>query len=165
MAVDAAGMLEDNPHLAKFLFSFVPPVLRRRRLNECRPGHRDDYSGDCHNAGAPRGEDCRRLDGVHGSGTPRRCMDCVTDARVGSAPADIRDCGIDVSVGRARFLGQQGGNRHDHAALANCGTCSAIQAFCTGCDLSRDRPSIVVTFRSFASLTGKEQERTALPST
>src|SRR6185369_15906114 len=47
----------------------------------------------------------------------------------------------------------------------HCGTCSAIQAFCKGCELVGDRPSMVVTFLPAASDMLVWQERTALPST
>src|SRR5258708_33172671 len=47
-----------------------------------------------------------------------RNMDRLADALVGPAPADVRDCSIDVCVSRAALLGQQSCHRHDHAALA-----------------------------------------------
>src|SRR5215831_11714515 len=46
----------------------------------------------------------------------------------------------------------------------HCGTSTAAQAFCTGCELSRDRPSMVTILSAgLIALTGIEQERTTLP--
>src|SRR4029077_671687 len=47
----------------------------------------------------------------------------------------------------------------------HCGTCSAIQACCSGCSPLEDKPSIVVMFFATACETGVEQERTGAPST
>src|SRR5579864_780942 len=46
----------------------------------------------------------------------------------------------------------------------HCGTCSTIQAFWTGCELSDERPSIVVIFFVPTDETGVWHERTASPS-
>src|SRR5579859_7798758 len=45
----------------------------------------------------------------------------------------------------------------------HCGTCSFTQAFCSGCEPSFDRPSMVVTLPVTAD-AGITQERTGLPS-
>src|SRR5262252_236101 len=46
----------------------------------------------------------------------------------------------------------------------HCGTSIAAHAFCTGCELSRDRPSMVTILSvGLIALTGIEQERTTLP--
>src|SRR5262249_10798454 len=47
----------------------------------------------------------------------------------------------------------------------HCGTFSASQAFCTGCEESSERPSIVVTDFPDTSLTCVWQEKARLPST
>src|SRR6185503_2212722 len=44
------------------------------------------------------------------------------------------------------------------------GTSISAHAFCTGCELSADSPSIVTTRLPAAADTGNEQERTAAPS-
>src|SRR6266581_7647224 len=46
----------------------------------------------------------------------------------------------------------------------HCGTSSSIQASCTGCVPSGDKPSMVVTALPAAAETGTLQERTGLPS-
>src|SRR5689334_17085935 len=46
----------------------------------------------------------------------------------------------------------------------HCGTCSAIHAFCTGCELSADSPSMVVIFFDPTAETAVWHERTAWPS-
>src|SRR5580704_3381738 len=46
----------------------------------------------------------------------------------------------------------------------HCGTCSAIHACCTGCELSADNPSMVVIFFDPTEETGVWHERTASPS-
>src|SRR5262245_49821004 len=46
----------------------------------------------------------------------------------------------------------------------HCGTSTAAQAFCTGCELSRDSPSMVTILSvGLIALTGIEQERTTSP--
>src|SRR5258707_3062333 len=47
-----------------------------------------------------------------------RDMDRFADALIGPASTDVGDGSGDVAVGRTRRLGEQGGGRHDHAALA-----------------------------------------------
>src|SRR5262249_32048746 len=46
----------------------------------------------------------------------------------------------------------------------HCGTFSASQAFCTGCDESADRPSIVVICLPATCPTGVWHEKARLPS-
>ncbi len=46
----------------------------------------------------------------------------------------------------------------------HCGTCSAIHARCTGCELSADNPSMVVIFFAPTDDTGVWHARTASPS-
>ncbi len=47
----------------------------------------------------------------------------------------------------------------------HCGTSSAAQAFCTGCEPSLDRPSMVTIFWfGFSAASGSTQERTGAPS-
>src|SRR5262249_5931969 len=46
----------------------------------------------------------------------------------------------------------------------HCGTCSASQAFCSGCDESADSPSIVVTDLPAISETWVWHENARLPS-
>jgi hypothetical protein len=45
-------------------------------------------------------------------------MNCRADLLVGAAAADIGDGRVDVGIGGLRLGLEQGGDRHDHAALA-----------------------------------------------
>ena len=46
----------------------------------------------------------------------------------------------------------------------HCGTCSAIHAFCSGCELSTESPSMVVIFFDATEETAVWHDRTAWPS-
>jgi hypothetical protein len=69
-------------------------------------------------------------------------------------------------VGRLRVAREQRAGRHDLAglAVAHCGTSISIQACCSGCVPSADKPSIVV-MGALAADTGVWHDRWARPPT
>src|SRR5207302_5465941 len=52
------------------------------------------------------------------SSRPGRRVNCLAYLLIGAAAADVRDSAVDIGIARLGVLLKQGGDRHDHPALA-----------------------------------------------